>query len=460
MTTFHMEADTQQKQDISVLHVDDREAQCDLLSTYLEKLAEEISVTTTTDPTTVLERVERDRVDCIVCDYQMPEMDGIEVLRSVRDHYPNLPFFLFTGKGSEDVASEAVDAGVTSYVQKGGNEVYEQLVNRITSAMERLESERLAQVTHERLLSLYEQTDGFYILDEEFAIRYWNNRISERVGLARADVLGRHFWDVFPEARDTAVYGHFTRAMNERTPVEFDIKYEPHDYWAEVRVYPVEPGLFVHSRDITEEKDNQTELERRNKILQSFAHTVSHDLRNPLTIAEGNLRLAQETGDFEHLEEVAQAHNRMRNLIDELLRLSRGGELNVESVSVSSAAQNAWKTVTSDDVELILDGDMTVEADTGQLQRLFENLFWNAIDHGEASTIRVGPVDGRGFYIEDDGVGIPVEDRERVFESGYTTADTGSGYGLSIVGGIVELHEWAVSVTDSSDGGARFEIVV
>lgn len=441
-----------------MLHVDDDAQQCDLLSDYMEKLNGRIEVLTTTEPAEALERVEQDNIDCIVSDYKMPEMNGIELLRDVRESYPNLPYYLLTGHGSEDVARDAIDAGVTSYVKKGGSEVYEQLENRILAAMERLESQRLAAVNQERLLSLFEQTDGFYIIDEDWTIRYWNKRISERTGLGSAEVVGRDFWEVFSEAKDTVVYEQFSRVMTDREPVEFDIEYEPHDYWAEVRVYPVDDGLFVHSREITQEKERQNEMERRNRILQSFAHTVSHDLRNPLTVAEGNLRLAQETGDFDHLDEVAQAHNRMRNLIDELLRLARGGELEAEPLSIQSVAQDAWGTVTSDEVTLDLESDTTVEADGGQLQRLFENLFWNAIDHGSASTLRVGALDGHGFYVEDDGTGIPEGDREQVFESGYSTDDSSPGYGLSIVEGIVDMHEWDIEVTESVDGGARFEI--
>jgi signal transduction histidine kinase len=62
-----------------------------------------------------------------------------------------------------------------------------------------------------------------------------------------------------------------------------------------------------------------------------------------------------------------------------------------------------------------------------------------------------------GFYVEDDGVGIPVERRDRVFDDGYSTQPSGTGFGLSIVREIAEAHDWTVEVVDGSDGGARFE---
>lgn len=442
---------------ILVLHVDDEQQVSELTAEFLERITDRFDVRTETNPHEVIDQLSANSINCVISDYQMPGMDGIELLRAVREEYPNLPFILFTGKGSEEVASEAIEAGVTSYVQKGGSEVYDQLANAIQNAVSRRRSERRARIAQDRLLALYEQTDGFYILNSDWQIVYWNQTIANRTSLTADEVLDETFWDVFPEATKTEVYDFFQNAMSSGEPTEFETYYDPLGYWAEVRAYPVEDGLFVHSRDITQKQEREQETERRNNILESFANTVSHDLRNPLTVAEGKLQLAQETGDFEHLEEVAQAHNRMRNLIDELLRLARGEELELTVVSIQEITERAWGTVSSGSTDLILDADATVRAHESQLQRLFENLFWNAIEHGNASTIRVGLLDD-GLFIEDDGPGIPPAERETVFDSGYSTDEGSPGYGLSIVKGIVETHTWDIKITEGNDGGARFEI--
>ncbi|AEN07604.1 PAS/PAC sensor signal transduction histidine kinase (plasmid) [halophilic archaeon DL31] len=281
--------------------------------------------------------------------------------------------------------------------------------------------------------------------------------MAARTGHAPEDVVGEEFWDVFPAAVDTSVSDYFQAAMESSEEVETVIDYDPHGYWAELRIYPVDGGLFIHSRDITDEKEREQELQYRNELLESFANTVSHDLRNPLNVAEGNLQLAQETGDFEHLESVAQAHNRMRNLIDELLHAARGDELDRSEISLAAVAEQAWETVSSDDADLIIENNTAFEAYESQLRRLFENLFWNALDHGGATVLRVGDIDD-GFYVEDDGSGIPPAHRENVFESGFSTADEGPGYGLSIVDGIYDMHGWEIDVEAGSGGGARFEI--
>jgi signal transduction histidine kinase len=101
--------------------------------------------------------------------------------------------------------------------------------------------------------------------------------------------------------------------------------------------------------------------------------------------------------------------------------------------------------------------DCTVTGDAGQLRALFENLFRNAIGHGgDDVTVRVGPVEN-GFYVEDTGKGIPLQDRDRVFEHGFTTGYGGSGVGLTIVRRIATAHGLDVSLSESEEGGARFE---
>jgi PAS domain S-box-containing protein len=445
--------------EIQCLHVDDNPQFCEVTARYLKKINGEISVIEETDAQAGLDRLIDDPVDCVISDYEMPGMDGIEFLQAVRENYPNLPFILFTGRGSEDVASEAINAGVTSYLQKGNSrETYELLTSRIQQAVSHHHSQRLAQIAKDRLFNLYEHVDGFYVLSNNWTITYWNSRIANRTERPHEEVLGRSFWDVFPEATELKTERYFREAMESREPVQFEVRYDPGEYWAEVRVYPFNGGLFIHSRDITEERERKQEMERRNQILQSFASTVSHDLRNPLSVAEGRLQLAQRTGDFEQLDGVAQAHNRMRNLIDELLRLARGEEMTLSEVSLQDSATQALETVSSEDMELVVVDDTTFKAHDTQLRRVFENLYWNALKHGEADTVSVGLLDEGGVYVEDDGVGIPPEDREKVFETGYSTDEDSPGFGLHLVEAVIEMHGWDITVTEGRAGGARFEI--
>jgi PAS domain S-box-containing protein len=228
-----------------------------------------------------------------------------------------------------------------------------------------------------------------------------------------------------------------------------------------------EPVEFVDGRghlwtyrDVTDQKRRERELERQNDRLDEFASVVSHDLRNPLNVASGKLELAGEECDSDHLDDVARAHERMETLVDDLLTLARQGETvdSPEPVDLTALAENCWDTIATTDATLAVETDRTVRADRGRLKQLVENLYRNAVEHGgEGVTVTVGTLED-GFYVEDDGPGISPDERDDVFEAGYSTTAEGTGFGLRIVRQVAEAHGWSVRVTDGTDGGARFEV--
>jgi PAS domain S-box-containing protein len=207
-------------------------------------------------------------------------------------------------------------------------------------------------------------------------------------------------------------------------------------------------------------RDHSRRLERHNERLEKFARLVSHDLRNPLNVAQGRLSLAAEDCESDDLEAVARAHRRMQELLEDLLSLARAGELvgEKETVELAELVELCWRNVETESAQLEVETTVSINADRSRLQQLLENLFRNAVEHaGEEVTITVGDL-ADGFYVEDDGPGIPADIREQVFEPGYSSTDEGTGFGLSIVREVAEAHRWDVRATSGSDGGARFEV--
>jgi signal transduction histidine kinase len=207
----------------------------------------------------------------------------------------------------------------------------------------------------------------------------------------------------------------------------------------------------------------RAQLRAQNERLNTFASFVSHDLRNPLTVAMARLELARETGEEEHLLATERAHARMEQLITDMLDLARHGRTieTPQSVAFESVVESAWDTVHTDGVSLRVDADVHILTDPARLRQLFENLFRNAIDHGGPglTTVCVGTSEGNGFYVEDDGRGIAADDRDDVFDVQHSTTSEGTGYGLAIVKAIADAHTWTVTVTEGQRGGARFEVV-
>jgi PAS domain S-box-containing protein len=226
-----------------------------------------------------------------------------------------------------------------------------------------------------------------------------------------------------------------------------------------------EPAAQVVMTDITarkryEERLNETveELEQSNERLDSFADMLAHELRNPLNVAQ--VYLSQiETADRDAVEQVASALDRIEEMINVLLVLAKGraaveGE---QEVSLTEVADRAWGTLETGTADLVVDTDRVVLADENYVQHLFENLFRNSIEHSDREvTVRLGDLDS-GFYVEDDGPGVPRGERERIFEAGYSTDDGGLGLGLTFVAQLADAYGWDCAVTESEAGGARFE---
>ena len=223
-------------------------------------------------------------------------------------------------------------------------------------------------------------------------------------------------------------------------------------------------GRLITLTDITERERYRSELERQNERLERFAGVVSHDLRSPLNAAIGRVELAHESRDDENLEAASSALERMETLIEDLLSLARSGQpiSGTEPMTLSAVVDRTREVVDTNPAPVLVEDDLEFEADPDRLQQLLENLFRNAVKHGQAEdhvTIRVGALDsGEGFYVADDGPGIPTEEREDVFSFGYSTEEGGTGFGLAIVREIAEAHGWTVSVAESTTGGARFEV--
>ena len=214
------------------------------------------------------------------------------------------------------------------------------------------------------------------------------------------------------------------------------------------------------NHDITDLKEQRRELERQNERLETFGRTVAHDLRNPLNVMEMQLDLARQAEDPKEAHaRIQRAIDRMCELIDELLALAKQGKtvLDPEPASLETVARDAWKTVDTRAMRLEVEDDPSYLMDESRVRELFANLFRNAREHaGVDASARVGTLPD-GFYVEDDGPGIPPDERDDVLKSGVTTSEEGTGFGLAIVCQIADAHDWGVKIAEGSQGGARFE---
>ena len=298
-------------------------------------------------------------------------------------------------------------------------------------------------------LLLEEMDDPIVVVDEDGVVVDQNDPAAD-IGAAPGAALA----DTVPTLAEALAEGEQTVTLATSADEQriFDLNVSPvSDHHDQRR------GQLLVLRDVTVLKRRERELNEKNEELEEFAHVVSHDLRNPLNVAHGFATEARESGDMETLDRSIAAMEDMEQLIDDLLTLAREGRTvaETEPVAFEAVAESAWPFV-GDGPTLVVESDGTVEADEHRLAELLGNCFRNAGEHGgEAVTVWTGITED-GFYVEDDGPGVPKTERDRVFESGVTASESGSGLGLAIVANIAEAHGWSVTVEDGREGGARF----
>jgi len=301
-----------------------------------------------------------------------------------------------------------------------------------------------------------------FLFDEDLQYVRARGTELEAVGLSPETIEGATPHDIFPPETAEELTHYYAAALNG-TGHTFTQTFGEETY--QNRTVPVEDddgsvayGLAL-TQNVTDRIARRERLEAQNERLAEFARVVSHDLRSPLQVAGGRVELARTECESDHLAGAAAALDRAEQLVEDLTALAQAGDAagNTEAVSVAELAANCWEVVPTADATLSVDTDQTVSANRSRLRQLLENLFINAIEHGGGDVaVTVGAVDD-GFYVADDGTGIPEDTREEVFEVGYSTAGDGTGFGLRIVKQIAEAHGWTIRVTDSEEGGARFE---
>jgi len=229
----------------------------------------------------------------------------------------------------------------------------------------------------------------------------------------------------------------------------------------EVVTAPVDEATVVRRvANLVARRRQTRELQEKTQRLEHFANTLRHEVRNPMNVLDGYLDLARERGDPEAFNRCQNAVDRMQRLFEETLVILQGGdpEIDQEPVAVAEASRESWAMVREPAAQLEVATTQRIMADRDRVTQLLSNLFRNAVEHGRSDvTVAVGECDS-GFYVEDDGPGIPEEERDAVFEEGYSSREGGTGLGLAVVQAAAAAHDWDLTVTEGPMGGARFEL--
>ncbi len=291
---------------IRLLHADDSPDMRELTRTFLMRESDRFEIMSVTDGSEAISAFESAQFDCIISDYDMPQMDGLSLLELVRTQDPYVPFILFTGKGSEEVASEAISNGVTDYIQKGGPERYELLANNITNAVSRYRTREFRAVVRDDPLSFLDRfSDPLHALNSDWEFSYLNAAATEMFGRPDAELLGENIWELFPEATETPFYDRYHETVADGVARTIEEPFEPWGKWYREYLYPDEDGLTVVTYDITKEKQREQELERSRELRR---HTEKITAVGGWEILDGELRWTEGTYRIHGFDSSSEFH--------------------------------------------------------------------------------------------------------------------------------------------------------
>src|SRR3954447_18213853 len=428
----------------------------------------------------------------LILDWMLPGKSGVELCRELRALPAGDDMFILLVTAKADTADleQALEAGANDYLTKPLDlgllnvrlSVAERQIRELTERNQARAA--LLESAHAMQNILENTTDAFFAVDRAWKFTYVNAETERITGQRRDQILGRTFWEVFPNMLGSAFETYYRKVMEKQVAVEFEACNRSGKKWFEVHAYPSNGGVSAFFRDVTERKRIEEQRLTTSKLesLGTLAGGIAHDLNNILTVISGNIGLAQIEAPSDcgsllgFLSKAGQAAQHAAHLSSQLLTFSKGGAPLKKVVSMGDLLEHSAEFALYGS-NLRADFDIAVdlwkaEVDAAQIEQVVNALMLNAreaMPHGGTVRVRArivvfeeytnAPLPS-GRYIKvsitDRGPGIPEELTTKIFDPYFTTKPTASGLGLAISYSIVKKHGGLLLLENSSSEGSTF----
>ncbi len=446
-----------------------------------------------------------DGFDIVLTDYQLNWSNGLHILNTVKQRYPDVPVLMVTGTGSEEVAVEGLRSGLSNYILKS------HLDHLPMAVHESLEKARLhrqyedaiqqLRLSEERYREIFEQgLTGIFVATPQGTLLTCNSAFVHICGFSSIeDAMGRQFHELYPKPE---LYASFIDTLTRKKSLKY---YETQLVRCDgVMIYVVENviGTFDNDGKLQEIKgyifDNTEQKKLANQLQQAqkmesvglLVSGIAHDFNNMLGgilgyAGRGLARMSESHPLYENLWHIQEIATRAAKMTGQLLAFSRRQVLEPTDVNLNSIIEGLLsflRKILEDHVEIefIPAPDLkTVHVDHAQMEQVLMNLCVNAHDampSGGTITIKTNNVSGEEarqyshgqltgdsyvcMQVQDTGIGMDERTKEHIFEPFYTTKELGkgTGLGLSMVHGIVGQHYGYVGVESQVGEGTTFNI--
>jgi two-component system, cell cycle sensor histidine kinase and response regulator CckA len=490
-----------------ILIVDDTEQNLEVLGNILSENQYDLAIAT--NGIEAIDLVHSRIPDLILLDIMMPEMDGIETCRRLKqnDRTKSIPIIFLTAKvETEDILQGFLVGGI-DYITKPFRK--EELLARVSTHVKFQKTQIALRESEKKLRNFVENSeDGIVLLNEEGMIIEWNPQMEKMTGLYYSEVAEIPFHEIFYKMLDIKV----DKAIEQRIKNDFKNMLTtgeiPNNYKnQEITVINIdgtrsvlensfftiesEKGymLGANFRDITVRKRIQEEIEKIQKLeaIGTLAAGIAHNFNNLMQGILGNVELAIVNIDDEKTSNLLitalKAIPRARDLTNELITFARGGvpvKKKIDLLSIFDVIMGEMVEVPGIKIEnQISDNLWQIEAGSNQIKQALNNLILNAIQAmpkggtitikannvSEEETRKIPIIIQKDRYIKisisDEGIGIPRENYIKIFDPFFTTSMAlRKGLGLSIVHSIIRRHEGYIDFSSQIGAGTTFNIYI
>ncbi len=472
------------KSPVRILIVDDDEDDFFITSEYVKNIAVHYSFTIDWcfKYQEALNKICEGKYDIYFVDYNLGAKTGLDLIKDGIKTGCEEPIILLTGKGSQKIDVEAMQAGAVDYLVKSELNT-EKLERCIRYALGRYEFIKALKANEQKFRSIFEKShDAVFVANARLDFKDVNPATSEIFEYTKDELLSLSFFDLLANKKDEAVFLEQLSLQHEVDNKEVELVKKSKEKITCIvsasKEKDIRGDVYVQGiiHDITNlKKSEKTTLQTEKfKAAERLVHTLAHEVRNPLNNINLSLeQLNAEMADKEaatYLDIISRNSRRIGDLITELLDSSKATEIVLEKISLQSALDESIAAA-SDRINLkkiklqLYYGaePAYIMADPAKLKIVFLNIIINAIeamneDEGSLVISMVKEDFQQTVFITDNGTGISEENIQKLFEPYYTTKRNGMGLGLASALNILQSHKALIDVKSKPGAGTSFSI--